>query len=516
MHPCRRSLHILPPLILAVVLMTIYLLTMAPGLTWANSGADGGDLISAAATGGVAHPTGYPTFLLIARFFQFLPIGSLAFRTNLLSALAATAASVLVYHLTIRTLAPESPYRYWLPGLAAGFGFGLAPLLWSQAVITEVYALNSLFVALLLYLSGSPMTPPLKKSRKDFLLGLTFGLALGNHITILFLFPIVLFETHFLGNGMPKRIRWIQNLRFDKKSVLLRLLWAAIGLLIYLSLPLRALSHPPVNWGNPVTPAGFEWLVTGKLYQDHFLVSSFPILIERLRAVAAIFLDNLGVIGLTISLVGLVVYFKPTRLYFSLLWILGVFSIFSIGYATNDSFVYLIPAEISLSIWLGIGAGRLMDAVARRRSSISFAAGLAFLLVLFIQAGLHWTHVDASGDARAEKFGEDVLSIAPQDAIVFAKGDQAIFSLWYFQYALHERPDLVVIASDMLQFDWYLQTLRSTYPAMDLSEPFPFPETVIVLNPDRYVCYVEYSQAPLINCVPPRGFAMPPETGGRD
>ncbi len=176
----------------------------------------------------------------------------------------------------------------------------------------------------------------------------------------------------------------------------------------------------------------------------------------------------------------------------------------------------LIPAELALSIWMGIGVGRLVDLIARRWRFISVGFGTAVLLVLFIQAGLHWSHVDASGDSRAETFGKDVLSIAPQDAIVFAKGDQAIFSLWYFHYALHNRPDLVVIASDLLQFDWYLQTLRSIYPAMDLSEPFPFPETVIVLNPDRYVCYAEYSQIPEINCVPPRGLAMPPGTAGRD
>ena len=51
--------------------MAVYLASLAPGLTWANFGADGGDLIAAAATGGVAHPTGYPFYLLLARLFQF-------------------------------------------------------------------------------------------------------------------------------------------------------------------------------------------------------------------------------------------------------------------------------------------------------------------------------------------------------------------------------------------------------------------------------------------------------------
>jgi len=73
-----------PPIFLAFSLLLIYLGTIAPGLTWANNGADGGDLITAAATGGIPHPTGYPVYMLLARFFLFLPLGSLAFGKNLL------------------------------------------------------------------------------------------------------------------------------------------------------------------------------------------------------------------------------------------------------------------------------------------------------------------------------------------------------------------------------------------------------------------------------------------------
>ena len=86
---------VLPPLLLFFSLFLIYLRTLAPGLTWANDGSDGGDLIAAAATGGVAHPTGYPLYLILARLFQFLPLGPLAFRTNLMSVLVSALAAVL-------------------------------------------------------------------------------------------------------------------------------------------------------------------------------------------------------------------------------------------------------------------------------------------------------------------------------------------------------------------------------------------------------------------------------------
>ena len=49
------SNYILPG-ILAISLMAVYLTSMAPGLTWANVGADGGDLIAAAAIRGDCSP----------------------------------------------------------------------------------------------------------------------------------------------------------------------------------------------------------------------------------------------------------------------------------------------------------------------------------------------------------------------------------------------------------------------------------------------------------------------------
>ena len=97
MQSRKAFIRYIPPGLLTISLMIVFVTTLAPGLTWANGGSDGGDLIAAAARGGIAHPTGYPLYLLLARLFQFLPLGSLAFRTNLMSALATALAAALVY-----------------------------------------------------------------------------------------------------------------------------------------------------------------------------------------------------------------------------------------------------------------------------------------------------------------------------------------------------------------------------------------------------------------------------------
>jgi hypothetical protein len=528
------------PVLLFLSLLAVYGLTLAPGLTWANRGADGGDLIAAAATGGVPHPTGYPVYLLLARLFQFLPIGSLAFRTNLMSALAAAAASLMVYGLVTRSL----PSRNRLAGLVAAYAFGLSPLLWSQAVITEVYALHAFFVALILYWSVFP--PSSNESKSDLALGLTFGLALGNHLTTILLLPVLLTSTLTRQSDS----HFGSDCHFDARSLSRRLMGLGVGLLTYLILPLRALSHPPVNWGNPVTLKNFGWLVSARLYQDEVFALTLPSLWERIQSAAALLLDQFGMVGLIVSLVGLVFFFRPSPFYRNTIWIAAVFSIFAIGYATYDSFLYFIPPALCFAVWIGIGVDGLMafvnsrvlpslrggwfsrrsnpqiarrdcfaksarndglsglfessddlqKMIARHVSKLGLAAGLAFLLYLFFLAGGHWPLVDASRDARAEQFGEMVMTQMPADTLVFVSGDQAIFSLWYFHYALHQRTDLAVIAADLLAFDWYQETLKAAYPSLVVPGPFPFPETILFANPGRPVCYVEYDGQALIQC----------------
>ena len=65
-----RIMKIVPPGILAISLMVVYLITMAPGVTWANSGADGGDLITAAATGGQRTPLDILSTCWLPAFFK--------------------------------------------------------------------------------------------------------------------------------------------------------------------------------------------------------------------------------------------------------------------------------------------------------------------------------------------------------------------------------------------------------------------------------------------------------------
>ena len=97
----------------------------------------------------IAHPTGYPLYTLLGR----LAVAALgawpnpAWAVNLLSALAAALTVALVY------LATRELSRRRLPPLLGAVALACSPIFWSQAVVAEVYTLNSAFVAALLWLA---------------------------------------------------------------------------------------------------------------------------------------------------------------------------------------------------------------------------------------------------------------------------------------------------------------------------------------------------------------------------
>jgi len=428
-------------------------------------------------------------------------------RTNLMSALATLFAAWLVYEIVLRTTGRRDGIPAWPGALAAGFAFGLSPLVWSQAVITEVYALQGLLVALVIYLYVLP--EPASSSRKkrlDSWRGFLLGLAAANHSTALILVPVAL----LLGclqradnNDVPPGAShsWFKNLAWDWAALGWQVLFFGVGLSVYLILPLRALARPPVNWGNPATWKGFWWLVSAQLYRAYYLPANLFGLWERTRALASLFWNQFGLLGLLLGFTGLVVFWRSSRLHIFTLWIALVSGIFALVYRASDSYVYLLPGVIAFAIWIGLGVSGLARAYRARFTGLGVALGLLVVLNFLCRVPVIYLHVDASTDARAEEFAQEVLNAAPQDALIFARGDQAVFTLWYFHFALGERPDLAVIASDLLSFDWYQDSLGSAYPGLVLTGPLPIPERLAFDNPTRPACFVESTNQVEIECL---------------
>ena len=477
----------------AVSVFLIYLSTLAPGLTWANDGADGGDLITAAARLGVAHPSGYPTYLVLARLFLAVPFGPLALRTNVFSAVSAALAAGVTAVVAAQAFGGQRRYGY-AGGLVAGLAFGLSPLLWSQAVITEVHALHALFLALILYTLplGAPM--PTRHSL-HVIAGVIFGLALGNHLTMLLLLPPWLAVAAWeRGQFRPGRVVW-------------RMAGLASGLLIYAYLPWRASAHPPVNWGDPSTLAGLWWVVSGAPYRALAFGLPSGFVAARLQGWASLIMTQFGLLGMLAAFYGL--FFgaaSHARVKTVTIWLAVVFSIFAIGYNTADSYAYLLPAILAMAIWLGLG---LATALAELRglsrhhlARLAVCAGL--LLAIMLNAVEQLPHVDASRDTAADAFGEAVMDQAPARAVILTHFDKDTFSAWYYHFALGRRQDAAVVVEPLLAFAWYRKDLLANYPGLRIPEQMglSWRETLLRAN-TRPVCDTQLEAAEVLRCEMP-------------
>lgn len=212
----------------ATVVLFVYTVTLYPDV----AGGDSGELVAAVATGGLIHPPGYPLYSLAGRLFLLLPHGTLAWRMNMLSAVCdAAAAAVLCFAVSRRT-------RCWPSGVATAALFAFAPGVWQYAICAEVFALNNLFVALLVLCAV--LFDERRDRRYRFAGALFLGLALADHHTVLFTaVPLALWV---LWTGRP-------GLWARPRTLLPLIGLLALGLLPYAVLPFEQASHSPVSWG---------------------------------------------------------------------------------------------------------------------------------------------------------------------------------------------------------------------------------------------------------------------------
>lgn len=281
----------LPPLGVGAAALWLYASTAAPWLSWANGGADGGDLIAATMNWGVPHPSGYPTYCLLARLYALLPLGSIARRFNLFSATMAAAAIVLIYLSTLRVLCRASGQVTWpdvIISLISALACAAGPTLWSQAIIAEVYALHTFFFALCLYLGLR--SDILSRSRYWGALGLAVGLGLGVHLTLLLMLP-------GLALLVWRRTSWRRLLALASGALL--------GLAVYAYLPLAASGDPPINWGNPRSWSGFWWVLSGRPYQAYAFALPSGHLPARLGAWARLWVQQYTLLGVGLGVLGL-------------------------------------------------------------------------------------------------------------------------------------------------------------------------------------------------------------------
>src|SRR4051812_16818825 len=231
------------PLVAGVALAAFAasLLTLSRGVL----GGDAGELQFVPPILGLTHPTGYPFQVLLHVVWSLVPLGSVAYRLNLLDALIAAGAVGAVVGLCRQTGLSRAASA--VAGLSLGFG----ELWWSQAVRGDKYTLNGLFLALVLVLLLRWRAHP--TPGRLALLAFTFGLSLTHHRSMLLAVPA-------LGVGL---VVWgwrpwqSAGQSGPWRALLVPVLLAVVPLLLYAYVPWAgARGLPPGSW--PVgTPGDF-------------------------------------------------------------------------------------------------------------------------------------------------------------------------------------------------------------------------------------------------------------------
>lgn len=387
----------------------------------------------------IPNPTGYPTYILLAHLFTYLPFGDPAFKVNLASAVFATIA-VFALFMVCRELV-----GWTLPAAVAALAFGLSQSFWSQAIITEVYTLNALFIALVLL---SLFVWRERRGRSDqrgsdrylLLTAFLLGLAVTNHMTSALLIPGA-----FLFVWLVDRSR-MKNLSLMLRGAGLFML----ALTPYIYLPIRARMDPPLNELDPSTPGRFLQLVTGASFDSKMLAFGPLEIPGRVAMYLELLLQQFNPIFLAVAALGVGYLAASDRAAVYLLGFLYVGWLFyALEYQIVDIYPYFIPTYLIISIFVCAGAFSLMELASwlagryRARSERSAFLVTAVLLLAASFLGVRGTYaaVDRSDDLRGQETIETVSEEAPAGSTVLHSGS----SLWYLREVEQTRPGLNLV-----------------------------------------------------------------------
>lgn len=454
----RRLVALVPALVVAAIVTVNAWTGLMPGVGfW-----DTGEFQTVLPVLGTAHPTGYPTYVLVGFVANILlaPIGEPAYRINALSLLAvATAAGVTV--LLVRRLTGST-----VIGIVTGLGLALTPLVWLNATRADPHPIHLAFVAILLYAlvrwedarrGIEPGVDPGSADRRLVLAAIVFGLAAGNHsLTLLLAPPIALFVLA-VDPGIWRRWRLV-----------LACLGAALATvaLVYLELPLRGGLVPPLTapvvYGRPATWDGFWYIALAEQFRGS-LGNPFADLPTKVGELVTLVNGQFGV--LTLALVpAVIVAARRAPRYLLLTGTAMVITIlFNEAYSNADIERYYLGPILWAWTWLAILAAELAAIVGELAAALlarlrreprggldratTVAAIVIGVLVLVPALGeldANRRRADRSGDRSASAWLAEALAVVPENAVLVSWWSTST-PLWYAQQVEGRRQDIFVV-----------------------------------------------------------------------
>ncbi|NOZ86342.1 MAG: DUF2723 domain-containing protein [Deltaproteobacteria bacterium] len=447
------QVYSLPPLLLFVFFLLIYMFTMCPTVYWGDSA----EFSWVPATGGILHPSGYPLFTMLCRAFSLLPFGNTAQASNAVSAFAGALSVVGIYFLS-RTMGfgiAES--------CAASAMLGFDGEVWMQSTVAEVYtlhlALGLTAIALALKWREQPTALWLG------ILGLVCGLSLANHLTTVLWLPALAYLI---------LTKW-RNL--EGTGVALSVGGLFIGLSFYAYLPLVAMDSPSFNQGDPVTLQAFWNHVSGSQYTYRlFSMGLREILKGAANDIEDIFSRTSGIVFLT-GLLGMAWLTNAKKkmpmahtLLITLLLLVSAIFLYTFNYNIPDRSGYLLLVDSCLVIGATVFINRLsgLSSIRRKvRPVLKLSMAIVFPGIVLLGQFLDQRDGHAN-DYTLEHYSEAVLKEMPSNGLLMVEDLEVYHALRYMQGILGRRKDVTPVCEYLLRLPWYLDQLKRDDPDLIL------------------------------------------------
>jgi len=345
MESMYRKVNLLTGWGVFLLAAVVYLVTLEPTVSfW-----DCGEFIAAGYKLEVGHPPGAPVFMLLARFFSLFAggeVSKVAWMVNAMSGLAS-AFTILFLFWTITHMGRKMMGRdaalsagniiaLMGAGATGALAYTFSDTFWFSAVEGEVYALSSLFTAIVFWaiLKWENVADQPAANRWLIFIAFLMGLSIGVHLLNLLAIPAIVFVYYFrkypvtrkgvfyaalvsvvllavilylIIPGFVRVASWFELIFVNTlglpymsgmifyvfavfallayllyytvkrnmvvvNTVVLGLTVILIGYLGYAVIPIRSLANPPMDENNPDDPFSLMYYLNREQYGDRPLV----------------------------------------------------------------------------------------------------------------------------------------------------------------------------------------------------------------------------------------------------
>ena len=414
---------------------------------------DDGLFITTATFAGVAHPPGYPLYILIGYLASLVPFGSVAWRVHALSGLMGAITCACIAYLVVRRTG-NRPAAY-----LAGAALAVSEHFWSQAIIADVYTTHTAVVFLTLALIQEAAAK--RRARLWGAVAAVYGLGMGNHYPLL-----ILASPLFLAYVIGARGDFWRRVHYLLPMVVLPAA-ALYGWMVW-----RSLQPLPVNFFGPIQSWG-EFLtfidrsIYGHIDQNINAGISDKLLYAKHFATQALL--QFGIAGGLVALWGAFSQYRTG-------WRLGLLCealafaassfllIAMLGFNYEPTGIYTfrpypLVAYCIFALWMGYGLHALMQGVRDWREPMLPAIYAACALAVAALGVYNGKRNYRPHDRFAEEQAQAMLDIAEKDTAFVLFADPYVGPMTYLHYVKGRRPNL-----RLLEYHGLVFSDRVTHP----------------------------------------------------